>query len=54
MLSIIGMKAMATGPRRSPMSLMTGTWVAHMKLMSMRQAQSMYFNAFGDKCVKPL
>jgi len=42
-LRIIGIKAMAIGPRLSPMSLITGTCVAHIKFMTMINVQSIDF-----------
>ena len=42
------MKAIATAPNLSPMSLMAATCVAHMKLTTIIQIQSTYF------CVLPV
>jgi len=42
-LRIIGMKAIATGPRLSPIALITGACVAHMKLVVTISSQSEYF-----------
>ena len=39
---IIGTKAMATAPRRLPIHLIAGAWVAHMKFMITTRLQSKY------------
>jgi hypothetical protein len=42
-LAIIGINATVIGPKRSPIKRITGTCVAHMKLMMMINPQSIVF-----------